>query len=90
MIFKGCSSVQSIGDTWNHITNVQCKLGVSALFNTLFVLPSAIAVDYLYFNVTETAGWVLFPMVCWLTIACVLVWSIWDLNDRQELLPTST
>lgn len=79
--------MQSIGDTWNYINNHQQRLGVSAVWNTVFVWPSAACVVALYFQTAPTAGYVLSPMVVWLTIANALVWSIWQLNGKQGLLP---
>lgn len=80
--------MQSIGDSWNYITNVQAKLGWSAAWNSLLVLPSAVLLDRVYFETCSKAGLLLLPMVVWLLVANALVWGIWDLNGRQKLLPT--
>ena len=79
--------VQCIGDTWNYITNAQGKKGVSLVVNLAFVWTSAAAVDALYFQVDRTAGLTLLPMCVWLTIAAALIYAIWDLNGREDLLP---
>ena len=79
--------MQAIGDTWNYVTNTQARLGTSALGASTFVLPSALAVVAAYYTVSPRAALTLLPLPLWLTVANVLVWSIWDLNDRQPLLP---
>jgi translocator protein len=85
---SGARHVQSIGDTWNHINNARAELGFSAIWNTALVWTSAAATTALYFQKSTAAGLVLLPMNVWLTIALALIWSIWDLNDRQPLLPS--
>lgn len=84
---KRPACVQAIGDTWNHVTNIQKNYGLSLLINWLFVLPSAILANAVYFQTAQTAGWVLFPMCVWLTVAAWLVRDIWRLNGRYPLLP---
>jgi tryptophan-rich sensory protein len=82
-----CGAVQSIGDTWNHINNRRAELGFAALWNTALVWPSAAAVWLLYLQNSTAAALVILPMNIWLTIASLLIWSIWEVNDKQPLLP---
>jgi tryptophan-rich sensory protein len=77
----------SIGDTWNSINNVEKKLGVASVA-VLFVVSSAYNVVAQYYKVLPTAGYVIAPLACWLTIATALVWSIWLINGKEPLYPT--
>jgi benzodiazapine receptor len=77
----------SIGDTWNSINNVEKKLGVASVA-VLFVVSSAYNVVAQYYKVLPTAGYVIAPLACWLTIATALVWSIWAINGKEPLYPT--
>ena len=81
----------SIGDTWNTINNVEKRLG-TAVLGALFVLASVLHSTYLYYQTLPLAGLVLAPSCIWLTIANVLVFSIWRLNlqlfDRPSLFPS--
>eukprot|EP00892_Ulva_mutabilis_P011584 jgi/Ulvmu1/8799/UM048_0054.1 len=77
----------AIGDTWNYVTNAQQRLGQSATGVSAFVFTSAVATVATYYTVTPNAGLLLLPLPLWLLVAQVLVWSIWDLNGRQPLLP---
>jgi len=76
-----------IGDTWNCITNVEARRGVSAV-GVLVVLASVYTAVYKYARVLSAAGWVLAPSAVWISIATVLTWSIWKMNTPLEpLLP---
>lgn len=77
----------SIGDTWNSINNVEKKLGVASVA-VLFVVSSAYNVVAQYYKVLPTAGYVIAPLACWLTIATALVWNIWLINGKEPLYPT--
>lgn len=77
----------SIGDTWNSINNVEKRLGVAAV-GVLFVVSSSYNVVAQYYKVIPTAGYMIAPLAVWLTIASVLVWNIWLINDKQPLYPT--
>jgi tryptophan-rich sensory protein len=79
--------VQAIGDTWNYINNAEKNLGFSVVVNWLCVWTSAVLLNVLYFQTLETAGWVLFPMIVWLTVAAKLVRDIWAINGKESLLP---
>jgi translocator protein len=81
------SLLQSIGDTWNYINTAQARLGWAAVFSTALVWPAAAVQVYLYWQTSPTAGLTLLPLVIWLSVANVLIWSIWDRNGRQPLLP---
>lgn len=78
---------QAIADTWNYITNSKGEMGVSVAYVSIVWL-SAAALDYSYFTVNTTAGYVLLPLCVWLTAAAALVFSLWDVNGRAPLLPT--
>ena len=75
-----------VGDTWNCITNVERRKGTSAL-GVLAVLASVYAVVAKYYSVVPAAGLVLAPSALWISIASVLTWTIWDMNEREPLLP---
>ena len=77
----------SVGDTWNCVTNVEQRKGVSAL-GVLVVWASVVAAVKAYFDVIPLAGYVLAPSACWISIASVLTWTIWAINEpREPLLP---
>jgi len=77
----------SIGDTWNCITNVERRLGTSAL-GVLSVWGSVVAAVVVAYRATPIAGFVLAPSAVWISIATVLTWTIWSINEpRQPLLP---
>ena len=76
-----------IGDTWNCITNIEKRLGVSAL-GVLFVWGSVWNAIVRYYNVLPLAGKLLAPSGVWISIATVLTFSIWRLNKPvQSLFP---
>jgi benzodiazapine receptor len=76
-----------IGDTWNAVTNVERRLGTSAV-GVLAVLASVYAAVTVYYAVLPTAGLLLAPSALWISIATVLTWTIWSMNTpRQPLLP---
>lgn len=77
----------SIGDTWNYINNKQQKMGFAATVITSGVWTSAACLAAVYYKTVPTAGLIILPLCIWLTIATALVWSIWDLNGREDLLP---
>ena len=49
---------------------------------------SSIAATYAFSTVDATAGYVLLPSAVWIGIASVLVYSIWELNGKQPMVPT--
>lgn len=75
------------GDTWNSITNVERRLGVS--FSAVFaVLGSVCWAVFEYSKVDLRAAYVLLPNAVWISIATVLTGAIWQLNTPlQPLLP---
>jgi translocator protein len=77
----------SIGDTWNCITNIEERLGVSAV-GVLLVWASVWNAIYQYSQILPLAGQILVPSGIWISIATVLTWNIWLLNDKQPLYPT--
>jgi tryptophan-rich sensory protein len=81
----------SIGDTWNTINNVEKRLG-TAVLGVFFVWSSAVATTYLYYKTLPLAGKFLAPMCVWLSIASLLVYSIWRMNSlvggKASLLPS--
>ncbi|CAG9461015.1 unnamed protein product [Pedinophyceae sp. YPF-701] len=79
----------AIGDTWNHINNVELRKGGAAL-GVLFVWASAAFATHMYAQTLPKAAYVLAPSLVWLAIAACLIWSIWDLNGREELIPTTS
>ncbi|KAJ9519897.1 hypothetical protein QJQ45_014624 [Haematococcus lacustris] len=77
----------AVGDCWNHINNVERRLGV-AVPGVLCCLASALAVTTAYYSADTQAGLVLAPSAVWIGIASALIYSIWDLNGRAVLYPT--
>lgn len=76
-----------VGDTWNCVTNVEKRLGTSAL-GVLAVLASVYTAVAVYYRTVPLAGMLLAPSACWITIASVLTWTIWSMNEPNEpLLP---
>ncbi|KAG8467801.1 hypothetical protein KFE25_006853 [Diacronema lutheri] len=77
----------AVGDTWNSITNVERRLGVS--FIAVFaVLASICWAVFEFSRVDRLAALILLPNAVWITIASVLTGAIWRLNTPlQPLLP---
>ena len=76
-----------VGDTWNCITNVERRLGTSAV-GVLAVLSSVLYAVAAYAKAAPLAGKLLAPSAAWIMIASVLTWTIWAINKpRQSLLP---
>eukprot|EP00621_Florenciella_sp_RCC1693_P001438 CAMPEP_0182545920 /NCGR_PEP_ID=MMETSP1323-20130603/35243_1 /TAXON_ID=236787 /ORGANISM="Florenciella parvula, Strain RCC1693" /LENGTH=216 /DNA_ID=CAMNT_0024757105 /DNA_START=13 /DNA_END=663 /DNA_ORIENTATION=- len=77
----------SIGDTWNTITNIEKRLGVSAVVAYL-VAASVYTTTYLYYLASPLAGYLLAPSALWLTVATSLCTAIWRINSPlQPLYP---
>lgn len=72
-----------IGDTWNTITNIEKRLGVSAV-GVLFVWTSVWYAIKQYYLVSPMAGKLLSPSGIWISIATVLCCSIWRINDSPS------
>lgn len=73
----------SIGDTWNTITNVEKRLGVSAI-GCVAVWLSVWNVIVRYYNVLPIAGKILSPSGVWISVATVLTMSIWRMNKPVQ------
>ena len=84
----GLAAHLAIGDTWNTVTNVEQRLGVSCVFSVA-VAASAFGVAWGFVRLASPAsGLVLLPSALWLTAACALTAEIWRLNTPlQPLLP---
>jgi tryptophan-rich sensory protein len=76
----------SIGDTWNTLTNVEDRQGASVP-GVFCVWLSVINAVREYNLVLPLAAKVLAPSAVWITIANVLVFSIWRLNGSEPLYP---
>ena len=76
-----------IGDTWNCITNVERRLGVSAI--GCFAVWGSVfrAVKAFGASSAPKAAYVLAPSLAWISVACVLTASIWNLNNRPPIYP---
>jgi tryptophan-rich sensory protein len=75
------------GDTWNSITNVERRLGVSFLA-VFSVLASVCYAVFEFSLVSRQAAFVLLPNAVWISIASVLTGAIWRINTPvQPLLP---
>ncbi|MGK7939260.1 MAG: TspO/MBR family protein [Crocosphaera sp.] len=77
----------ALGDTWNTIFTVEGRLGLAVPVVILGPMLSAIVVTVLYWQTFVLAGLLLAPSVVWLAIACVLVYSIWQLNGSEPWYP---
>ena len=76
-----------VGDTWNCVTNVERRLGTSAV-GVLAVWASVVNAVAAYYAALPAAGLILLPSACWISIATVLTWTIWTMNEpRQPILP---
>lgn len=62
------------------------RLGV-AVPGVLACFASSAAVVAAYAQVSQTAAYVLLPLPVWLSIASILVGSIWKLNGEQPMYP---
>lgn len=77
----------ALGDTWNTIFTVEGRLGAAVPVVIMGPWLSAIVVTVLYGQTVSLAGLLLAPSVVWITVACVLVYSIWRLNGCEPLYP---
>ena len=77
----------AVGDTWNTIFTVECRLGAAVPVVIFGPWLSAIAVTVLYWQTVPRAGWILAPSCVWLTVAALLVFSIWQLNGKEPWYP---
>ena len=77
----------ALGDTWNTVFTVEGRLGFAVPVVIVGPLLSVFAVTWIYGQTLPTAGWILFPSCIWLTIASVLVYSIWQLNGKEPMYP---
>jgi benzodiazapine receptor len=51
------------------------------------VLLSVYNLVFQYFKVSQTAGALIAPSAVWISIATVLVWTIWKINPGTDLAP---
>jgi tryptophan-rich sensory protein len=77
----------ALGDTWNTIFTVEGRLGMAVPVVVFGPWLSAIIVTILYGQTLLLAGLLLAPSVVWLTVASVLVYSIWRLNGSEPWYP---
>ncbi len=77
----------ALGDTWNTIFTVERRLGAAVPVVILGPWLSALVVTILYWQINLLAGIILAPSCVWLTVAAVLVLSIWQLNGKEPLYP---
>ena len=74
-----------IGDTWNTVTNIERRLGVSAL-GCVAVWASVLRAIATFRTACPAAGLVLAPSGVWISVACVLTSAIWRLNEPVQPL----
>jgi len=79
----------AVGDTWNHVNNVQDDLG-SAVPGVLLVWLTALHAIWRMGHVDMQAAYVLAPLGIWLAIASCLVYAIWELNGKPEFYPVKS
>jgi len=78
-----------VGDTWNTITNIEKRLGVSAA-GCLLVWASVWNAIVRYHRVLPSAGQILAPSGLWISVATVLTFGIWRINEPvQPLWPVA-
>lgn len=77
-----------VGDTWNTITNVEKRLGVSAL-GCLVVWGSLLRAVFAFRDTSTAAAAILVPSLAWISVACLLTTNIWLINEpkRRPLWP---
>ena len=69
-------------------SNVERRLGVSALLCPCVLASVLYATKSFRMGPAPVAGLILAPSCVWITIACVLTFAIWDINEpRQSVLP---
>ncbi len=77
----------ALGDTWNTIFTVERRLGAAVPVVILGPWLSAVVVTTIYWQTVPLAGMILSFSCVWLTVASVLVLSIWQLNGFEPLYP---
>lgn len=77
----------ALGDTWNTIFTVERRLGAAVPVVIFGPWLSALIVTIFYWQINPLAGMILAPSCVWLTVAAVLVFSIWQLNGKEPLYP---
>ncbi len=81
----------SVGDTWNTINNQEKRLG-TAVLGVLAVWSSVVYAVKQYYTTFPLAGKLLAPSAVWISVATVLVTTIWRLNyedlGRPSLFPS--
>lgn len=77
----------ALGDTWNTIFTVEGRLGAAIPVVIIGPWLSAIVVTIFYGQTVLLAGLLLSPSVVWISVACVLVYSIWRLNGCEPWYP---
>ena len=77
----------ALGDTWNTIFTVERRLGAAVPVVIVGPWLSALIVTVMYWQINPLAGIILAPSCVWLTVAVVLVLSIWQLNGKEPLYP---
>ena len=73
----------SVGDTWNSINNAEKRLG-TAVVGVCAVLASVYNVVYQYWSVSVKAGVLIAPSAVWISVATLLVYTIWKINPRAD------
>ena len=73
----------SVGDTWNSINNAEKRLG-TAVVGVCAVLASVYNVVYQYWSVSVKAGALIAPSAVWISVATLLVYTIWKINPRAD------
>jgi tryptophan-rich sensory protein len=77
----------ALGDTWNTVFTVEGRLGFAVPVVIVGPWISVLAVTWSYWQTVPLAGVILFPSCIWLTIASILVYSIWKLNGQEAMYP---
>ena len=77
----------ALGDTWNTIFTVERRLGAAVPVVILGPWLSSLIVTVIYWQINPIAGIILAPSCIWLTVAAILVFSIWQLNGMEPLYP---
>ena len=77
----------ALGDTWNTIFTVERRFGAAVPVVIVGPWLSALIVTVMYWQINPLAGIILAPSCVWLTVAVVLVLSIWQLNGKEPLYP---
>jgi len=73
----------ALGDAWNKVFfGLQCTGRGVVVITTFYAILLLSA--YLFYQIDETAGYLLLPTCAWVTVATALNWNIYYLNQNKK------